>query len=143
MMRARKKLKSGFMFSIDAMIASLVALTMITSLYLYSSDLQTPNFNFSDLYHLAGDSIIALKDNGELKYAISHNSMNRLDSFFNDVVPNHICSSYSVYDSNHQRILESLSNGCSLETAEFNIQLESPFVYNEDFYSFEIVMWYK
>lgn len=142
-MRKFRKRKNAFMFSIDAMIASLVALTLITTLYLYSSDLQTPNFNFSDLYHLGGNSMIALKDNGEFGYAIQHNSVSRLNSFFNTVVPNHICSSYAIYDKDHRNILDGLSNGCSLQTAEFNIQIESPFVHDEGLYSFELVMWYK
>ncbi|MBN2458285.1 hypothetical protein JXB31_04105 [Candidatus Woesearchaeota archaeon] len=139
-----KRLKNrGMLFSIDAMIAAMVAIIMILAINSISSNAVRPSYSELNLYHIAADSLVVLKANEEFSGVLTSSSTERIHSFMNNIMPENVCSYVRIYNKLGYQMISRTKNGCPVKIPEKSVLLSSPFIYNNNIFIAEMVVWYK
>ncbi len=137
----------GFVFSLDALIAMLLLITMFITATIYFNQVEfKENINIV-LKQIAMDSITVLEKNGKIENAIKQNQVNELRSFLNKL-PKSICGEIKIYKTsdltNPELIV--LKENCEQNFLESALIKRSIIVKNEkeiELYLSEIKTWYK
>jgi hypothetical protein len=90
-------MKKGFIFSLDAIIAVLIALFMITSIIFYISQ-NSHSKNRENLNNIALDSLVLLEKNGALSATAISLDPSALDSYLG-TLPDNICAKIDLFES--------------------------------------------
>jgi len=112
-------MKKGFIFSLDAIIAVLIALLMITSILFYLSQ-NSHSPNRENLNNIALDSLVLLEKSGALSATVISLDPSALDSYLG-TLPYNICARIELFESRADGSLsKTLSHyraGCSLPSS--------------------------
>lgn len=89
--------KKSIIFTLDAILAILIAGVMITSSYFYISQTKISQLNRQNLYKISLDVLTILEKDGTLYDSVRTGSTSDLNDFLN-LLPAQICGSFTIYD---------------------------------------------
>lgn len=136
-----RKQKRSILFSLDAMIATIIAMTLIAGIYMHMSDISSPKYGNYDLMLLASDSLAALKVQDEIRFAVDNEADARIKDFMEQVMPKNTCSRLVIYNSHDIIFMEITKNACIYD--EQSIKVRSPLIHEGEIYKGEMHTWYR
>lgn len=132
-------MKKGFIFTLDATLAIVLALSVILSSMFYLSQSHV-SFEKQNLYKLSMDSLAILEKQGVLDRAASTNTTTELQSFLDNLPPN-TCAKIELRDDADARLMSVRRSYCTYPE-EYYV-LRRVFVSEEDIYNAKIEVWYR
>ena len=105
--------KKSVIFTLDAILAILIAGVMITASYFYISQANIPMSNRQNLHKISMDALVVLEKDGTLKDSVQTGSASGLSEFLNLLAPQ-ICSKFTIYDDSSTLVLSSQKSDCNI-----------------------------
>ncbi|MBW2984326.1 hypothetical protein KY361_04380 [Candidatus Woesearchaeota archaeon] len=134
-------LKKGIIFSLDAILAVIIAGVMILACFFYLSHTSTNLYQNQDIYKISLDSLTILEKDNTLKTAVETNSTTTLQLFL-DSLPAQLCGDITVYTSSSSAVLSAQKTGCTAKN-ESTIAVRSFVANNFNVYYARMEAWYK
>ncbi|MGM5482017.1 MAG: hypothetical protein ACQESF_01005 [Nanobdellota archaeon] len=136
-------MKKAVVFTIDALLAGMICMLIISSIFIQSSKVEQPSFSSVDLYNLGGDVLVVLKNKGLLSKALKDDKLVRQKKLLTELFPYNVCYVLKVNGRTGIELKSFYKPGCENTLSKNKIRSATPFVYNGKIYSADIVMWYK
>lgn len=105
--------KKSIIFTLDAILAILIAGVMITASYFYISQANIPMSNRPNLHKISMDALAVLEKDSTLKNSVQTGSASGLSEFLNSLAPQ-ICSKFTIYDDSSTLVLSALKSDCNI-----------------------------
>jgi hypothetical protein len=134
-------LKKSILFSLDAILAVVVAGSMIFACYFYLSKTTTNIYQNQDIYKLSLDSLAILEKDSTLKTAVETSNTTAIQQFLNSLSTQH-CGNITVYTSSSTAVLSAQKTGCTAKN-ESTIAVRTFIANNSNIYYAKIEVWYK
>ena len=106
--------KKSVIFTLDAIMAVLIAGIMITSAYFFISQTDAASFNRQNLNKISLDVLAVLEKDNTLKGSVESGSASELDTFL-AFLPSPLCGKVTVFDSNFTSVLTAQKSGCDFD----------------------------
>ena len=132
-------MKKGIIFTLDATLAIVLALSIILSSMFYLSQTEV-SFEKPTQYKLSMDSLAVLEKQGVLDRAVSSNSTTEIQSFL-DFLPSNTCAKIDLYDDSGAKFMSVRRSYCTYPE-EYSV-LRRVFISNYEIYNAKIEVWYK
>jgi hypothetical protein len=132
--------RKAFIFSLDAVIAVIIAGMMLLACFFYLSQTSTNIYKSQDLYKVSSDSLTILEKGNTLKTAVEANSTAAIQQFLNSL-PGQFCGNITIYTSASASLLSAQKTGCSSEN-EFSTAIRAFIAGNTEYYA-KMELWYK
>jgi len=109
-----KKDRSGFIFSLDAILALVICTFILMTVFFYFSHSNKLKMSESSTQILAIDTLAVLDIDGSFQEAIEDSSIDYLKTFLNTLLHENICMKLKIKDSQDSlTILEASKTGCT------------------------------
>lgn len=103
----------GYIFTLDAILAILVAVSLITTIYFFVSGIQTVDWSKVNLNNQIMDSLTVLELNDDLENSILTGSNTTLNTFLDDMFPHPACGYIELRDKYDALQMYSMKSNCS------------------------------
>jgi len=133
----------GYIFTLDAILAALAALVMITAIYFFVSGTQSADWSKVNLNSQILDSLAVLELNDDLKNAVLAGSNTTLNTFLNSMFPEPACGYIQLRNSTDSLHVHSLKTGCSRTGRDEVFIARRTFIVGEDIYYAMMEGWYE
>ena len=140
--KGRRIPNRGFIFSIDAIIASAISLIAIISIIFYASDVSLPDYQREDLYILGKDMLLVIKDKGSLETMLIGDDGTQVQGSMDTLLPLQVCSRLKAYSQDMIMLETMTKSGCPQDPDQAVI-VRMPAVIEGRAYIVEISMWYR
>ena len=110
--------KKAVIFTIDAVLAIIIAGIMLSAAYFYISYEYEAEDRQQNLQKTSLDILSALEKDGTLQNSVDTGSASSISTFLN-VLPSQICSNITVYDNNSIIKLSTQKQGCNITQPVF------------------------
>jgi len=140
-------MNKGIVISIDAMMALLVMIVVLTSTVYYLGNVKFDEKNNSLLKENGMDIVTLLEKNGEFEWAVQNNKVNQLRTFMNKL-PSSLCLDLSIYSNSNltEAQLSLLRPSCKKNFSE-SATINRSFIVengsNADLYFARLIIWKK
>ena len=111
--------KKGMIFTIDAILAVVIAGIMLSAAYFYISDEYGEGDRQQNLYKISLDILSALEKDGALQNSVNAGSASGIGSFLN-ALPSQICSNVTIYGNSSIIRASAQKQGCNLTQPVFS-----------------------
>ena len=111
--------KKGIIFTIDAILAVVIAGIMLSAAYFYVSDGYHSRGGQQNLYKISLDVLSALEKDGALQNSVNTGSASGISAFLN-AIPSQICSNITIYDSSSRIKASAQKQGCNITQPVFS-----------------------
>lgn len=111
--------RKAVIFTLDAILAVLIAGVMLSAAYFYISGAEAPTDNRQNLYKISLDILAVLEKDGALHDFVNAGSASAISSFLN-ALPSQICSNVTIYDNSSIIKLSAQKQGCSMTQPIFS-----------------------
>lgn len=128
------------MFTLDAVMALVVASFLILASFNYISETQAINWNSPNIIKISFNSLAVLELSETLQSAIENSDVSEVEEFLNNLFPEQVCATIGVYDSADSLLLTALKTGCS-SSAHPAVNYRS-FTVNGNVYYAKMEAWY-
>lgn len=132
-------MKKGIIFTLDATLAIVLALSIILSSMFYLSQSEV-SFEKQNLYKLSMDVLAVLEKQDVLDHAISTNSTIEIQSYIDSLPPN-TCVKIDLHDVSNAKLMSIRRTYCTYPE-EYSV-LRRVFISNYEIYNAKIEVWYK
>ncbi|MEW6329670.1 MAG: hypothetical protein AB1468_06195 [Candidatus Micrarchaeota archaeon] len=134
----REKMKNGFVLSLDAVLALLVALLMLGIIFSYLN-IRASALSSNYLSQISMDALALMEKNGALNDAVAGNSSKANDAL--RALPPSVCVDLKITDSTGKLKLLLKRPRCGGYEKEL-ITARRSFIYGNDFYIAQAEAWY-
>ena len=111
--------KKGMIFTIDAILAVVIAGIMLSAAYFYISDEYGEGDRQQNLYKISLDILSALEKDGALQNSVNAGSASSIGSFLN-ALPTQICSNVTIYDNSSIIRASAQKQNCNITQPVFS-----------------------
>ncbi|MFW6449647.1 MAG: hypothetical protein ACOCZ6_01220 [Nanoarchaeota archaeon] len=132
-------MKRGILFSLDALIATVMVLTAITSGF-FMIDFDMDN---NKLEYTAYDTLNLMNHKGLLADAVMAGRVEHVSIFLQKYTSYNVCANVTIANKDREWSFNAIKPGCELQSPEDEAIATMPFIYEQDIYNAEIEMWYK
>jgi hypothetical protein len=132
--------KKSLIFSLDAIIAVVIAGMMLLACFFYLSQTSANIYKEQNTYMVSLDSLTILEKDSTLKTAIEANSTAAIQQFLNSI-PNQFCANMTIYTSASAALLSAQKTGCTQKN-ESAVAVRI-FIANQEAYYARMESWYK
>lgn len=140
-MYRKSMLKNGSIFTIDAILALLIAGTALVSSFILLTQTNENPFAVQDLATIAYDSLTVLEGSDTFFNAVKANSIGTITQFLN-ALPSQICGNISIYTDSNIQILS--SNKANCDSTDYASIARGVFIANNTYiYYAEMKVWYR
>lgn len=133
--------KRGFIFTLDALFALMLAITFLVYTAQYLAEPKHNPYNELDLLYLSNDALGALENAGILSTSVNSLSVNILQNYLN-ALPPQVCGSVTIFSTSQTQILAVNKTGCSVKQNDFEIS-RRVFVTGTSTALAQMEVWYK
>lgn len=141
-MKKNKFNRKGFIYTLDAIFALVIAATIIIASFQYLSQTHIARFNRSDLYRLSNDALTVLERNSGLSNVIS-GSTSSVQNYLNSL-PTQVCGNLSVFSTSNSLISSIQKTGCNSANVDDLVVARRVFVHsNSSTYHARLEAWYR
>ena len=134
-------LKKGILFSIDAIIALIVAGALILACFFILSKTTTNMHSSNDVFIKSLDSLAILEKDGTLKNVVETTNASTIQQFI-DSTPAQFCSNITILSSASAQVLSVQKTGCTAKN-ESSVALRSFVSNNFNLYYARMEAWYS
>jgi len=125
--------KKGVFFSVDAIIALLAAIILISMAFFYLGQLDVTGATQNELLEYSRSVLTVMEKGDYLEGIIESSSVDNISSFFNTSTKGTVCFNLTIYDSSLTDLgLGKLKDGCS--SSEEKVVVRRSFIHGEDVY---------
>ncbi|MFH1971903.1 MAG: hypothetical protein ABIJ18_00320 [archaeon] len=125
--------KRGVFFSIDAIIALLAAIILISMIFVYLGQLNVKDATQNELLEYSRSVFTVMEKGDYLEGVVDTGSLDNVSSFFNNFTKDSVCFNLTIYDSSLNDLnLGKLKDGCSI--SEEKVVVRRSFIYGENVY---------
>lgn len=133
--------KKAIIFTLDAILALLIAATLIISSLYYLSKTENIPYTEQGLYKISLDILTVLEKDGTLKTAVEESSATEIQGFL-DSLPVQICANITIYNTAQDNLLSVKKTAC--DSSEEKLFSRRVFIANSfSVYYAEMVSWFK
>lgn len=111
--------RKAAIFTIDAILAVLIAGIILSAAYFYISAEHNTGANQQNLYKISLDILSALEKDGILQNSVNTGSASSIGSFLN-AIPSQICSNVTIYDNSSRIKASAQKQGCNITQPVFS-----------------------
>ncbi|HIH42785.1 TPA: hypothetical protein HA246_04010 [Candidatus Woesearchaeota archaeon] len=142
-MLVKKRLdRSGFIYTLDAIFALVIAATIIIASFQYLSQTHIARFNRSDLGRLSNDALSVLERDSGLSNVVSGSTSN-VQSYLN-TLPMQMCGNLSVFSVSNTLVGSIQKTGCDSASVDEIVVARRVFVHsNSSTYYARLEAWYR
>lgn len=133
--------KKGIIFTIDAIIAILAAITLTAGSFYYLSQTQNIQWTTADLFQISMNSLAVLELRNDLQNAVDSMSTTELDNYLNNILPVQVCADITIFNEAQSQILSTIKSGCT--ATAYNAVAIRSFYLNNNIYYAEMGVWYE
>ncbi len=134
--------KKGFIYTLDAIFALVIAAIIIFASFQYLSQTHIARFNRSDLFRLSNDALAVMERNSGLSNVIS-GSMSSVQSYLNSL-PAQVCGNLTVLSTSSMLIGNAVKSGCDNAGVDELVVARRVFVHsNSSTYYARLEAWYR
>lgn len=105
-------MKKGLIFTLDAILALIVASSLILASFNYVSKAQMV-WNKPTLLKISLNSLAVLELSQTLQDAVKASNADDTEEFLNNLLPNHVCAMVEFYDEADSLLLTAAKSGCT------------------------------
>ena len=134
-------LRKAVIFSIDAILSIMIALTLISASFFYLSQIHTVKWSQPNYFLTSIDTINVLRIDGTLRNAINTNNPTQIQRFMNLTYEDNICGSMNITDENNNLIFIVNKTGCS-SYEEVHVY-RGTIINNYKIYLITLKLWYE
>jgi hypothetical protein len=136
-----KNNRKGIVFSLDAILALAIMITIVVGTLFFVNHQVDTSFNRKSLDTIARDSLTVLEKDYTLRTAVDINNLEIVSRFMN-AFPSHICSSIIIYDSSNNEVLTGSKSGCS-QAAQRSVARRTFITTGRNRYIAEMTVWFN
>ncbi len=141
-MRKYKSYKRGFIYTLDAIFALVIAAVIILASFQYLSQTHIAKFNRSDLYRLSNDVLAVLERNSGLSNVVS-GSVSNTQSYLNSL-PVQVCGNLTIFSTGNSMVSAVQKTGCNSANVDDLVVARRIFVHsNSSTYYAKLEAWYR
>ena len=131
--------KKAIIFTLDALLALLLAISFFTYISFYFSDVADPLYSDIGLYSVTNDALTVLEKTGTLANVVRNSDITELQTYL-DVMPIQLCGNITIYNLANVRLFSAKRTSCT--SPEKNVIVRKVFV--SDFIPYLTTMeaWY-
>src|SRR3989344_5018747 len=138
--------ESGFVISMDSLLALSVLITMLTFSAFYINSVEFSARNNSLLKENTMDALVVMEKQGMLADAVANDKVSDIRTFMNQL-PSYFCVDLAVYNENdlNNQVLSVLRPGCE-KNFDYSATLNRSFVVGRNdanFYIARATAWFK
>ncbi len=111
--------KKGVIFTIDAILAVVIAGIMLSAAYFYISEEYDAGDRQQSLHKMSLDVLSVFEKEGMLHNSVSAGSASSIGSFL-DALPSQICSNVTIYDNSSIIRASAQKQGCNITQPVFS-----------------------
>jgi|SRR3989338_4744840 len=111
--------KKAVIFTIDAVLAIIIAGIMLSAAYFYISYEYGSGDGQQNLHKISLDVLSALEKDGALQNSVNTGSASSISTFLN-ALPLQICSNITIYDNSSRIKLSAQKQGCNITQPVFS-----------------------
>lgn len=138
MLRARK----AVIFSIDALLAIIAAMSLITACFFYLSQIQTLQWTQPQMHIMLLDSLTTMRDTNNLRDLITSSDTATIQKFLDNVIPGNICESLLIYDRSNTLLYELNKTDCVNSPDDLYVSRRS-FIARGQVYQAQLNGWFR
>ncbi|RME15155.1 MAG: hypothetical protein D6797_07230 [Bdellovibrio sp.] len=139
---AKKRAKKGIIFTLDAIIAILVAASFILASFFYLSKATNVPYDRQGIYDLSLDSLAVLEKKGDLAYSVENGSNSTLVEFLNFSLSQQVCGEIKIFNTDTFQLLTATKPGCT-PINETSFARRVFIANNSKIYYAEMEVWFK
>lgn len=113
------RMRKGFVFTLDVIIAAAVLSTLMTSMYYMLGSMQPTSPDYR--YLVATDSLATLDLSGDLKHSIENSTDSNLKEYLDHAVQPQFCGNITVRNQTDSKILSTTKSGCSKPSGKVTV----------------------
>lgn len=141
-MRKYKLYKRGFIYTLDAIFALVIAAVIILASFQYLSQTHIARFNRSDLYRLSNDVLSVLERNSGLSNVV-FGSVSNTQSYLNSL-PVQVCGNLTIFSTGNSVVSAVQKTGCNSANVDDLVVARRVFVHsNSSTYYAKLEAWYR
>ena len=134
--------RSGFIYTLDAIFALVIAATIIIASFQYLSQTHIARFNRSDLNRLSNDALAVLERDSGLSNVVS-GSVSSVQSYLNSL-PVQVCGNLTVFSTGNSVVSAVQKTGCNSAGVDELVVARRVFVHsNSSTYYAKLEAWYR
>ncbi|MBS3158574.1 hypothetical protein J4206_04770 [Candidatus Woesearchaeota archaeon] len=134
--------RKGFIYTLDAIFALVIAATIILASFQYLSQTHIARFNRSDLGRLSNDALAVLERDSGLSNVVSGGTSS-VQSYLNSL-PVQMCGNLSVFSTGSSLINSIQKTGCDSADVDELVVARRVFVHsNSSTYYARLEAWYR
>lgn len=138
----RKFNRKGFIYTLDAIFALMIAAIIIFASFQYLSQTHIARFNRSDLYRLSNDALAVMERNSGLSNVVS-GSTSSAQNYVNSL-PAQVCGNLTVLSTGNSLIGNAVKSGCDSANVDELVVARRIFVHsNSSTYYAKLEAWYR
>jgi len=141
-MQKRRKGKKAVIFSIDAILALVVTITLISASFFYLSQIQVIQWSQPNYFLTALDTLNILRSDGTLRASIKPPANgSSISTFMNAMYEDNICGSMTVQTRNGTLLYEANKTNCTHYNEVYVYR--SSIVVDRNIHNITLKLWYQ
>lgn len=132
--------KKAIIFTIDAVLAVLAAMALISGSYYYLSQTQNIQWTNADKSQIAMNSLAVLEMSNSLQGAAATMSAAELDNYLNNILPAQLCANIMIFTETGAQLLTTIKSGCAVP--EYKAVVIRDFYFRGFLYYAQMGVWY-
>ncbi len=133
--------KKGIIFTIDAILAVLAALTLIAGSFYHLSQTQNIQWTEADRFQAAMGSLAVLELSNDLQSAVDGMTIIEIDKYLNNILPAQVCGDIRIFTEAQSEILSTTKAGCA--ASDYRAVAVRDLYVNNNIYYAQMGVWYK